>query len=144
LSASEDSADIQQALNAGAMGYIPKSSSSHEMITALRLVLAGEIYVPPAMLAALEALESASSPVDTASSLEERDIDGLTPRQVEVLRLMAQGLSNKGICKRLNVAEGTVKLHVTAVMRALNTCNRTQAVIEATRRGLIPALDRGS
>ena len=144
LSASEDSADIQQALNAGAMGYIPKSSSSHEMITALRLVLAGEIYVPPAMLAALEALESASSPVDTASSLEERDIDGLTPRQVEVLRLMAQGLSNKGICKRLNVAEGTVKLHVTAVMRALNTCNRTQAVIEATRRGLIPALDRGN
>jgi DNA-binding NarL/FixJ family response regulator len=74
----------------------------------------------------------------------ERGIDGLTPRQVEVLRLMAQGLSNKGICKRLNVAEGTVKLHVTAVMRALNTCNRTQAVIEATRRGLIPALDRGS
>lgn len=144
LSASEDSADIRQALDAGAMGYIPKSSSSHEMITALRLVLAGEIYVPPAMLAALEALESASSPVDTASSLEERDIDGLTPRQVEVLRLMAQGLSNKGICKRLNVAEGTVKLHVTAVMRALNTCNRTQAVIEATRRGLIPALDRGS
>jgi DNA-binding NarL/FixJ family response regulator len=144
LSASEDSADIQQALNAGAMGYIPKSSSSHEMITALRLVLAGEIYVPPAMLAALEALESASSPVDTATSLEERGIDGLTPRQVEVLRLMAQGLSNKGICKRLNVAEGTVKLHVTAVMRALNTCNRTQAVIEATRRGLIPALDRGN
>lgn len=144
LSASEDSADIQQALNAGAMGYIPKSSSSHEMITALRLVLAGEIYVPPAMLAALEALETASSPVATATSLEEKGIDGLTPRQVEVLRLMAQGLSNKGICKRLNVAEGTVKLHVTAVMRALNTCNRTQAVIEATRRGLIPALDRGS
>jgi len=144
LSASEDSADIRQALAAGAMGYIPKSSSSHEMITALRLVLAGEIYVPPAMLAALEALESASSPVDTTTSLEERGIDGLTPRQVEVLRLMAQGLSNKGICKRLNVAEGTVKLHVTAVMRALNTCNRTQAVIEATRRGLIPALDRGS
>ena len=144
LSASEDSADIRQALDAGAMGYIPKSSSSHEMITALRLVLAGEIYVPPAMLAALEALETASSPVDTASSLEEKGIDGLTPRQMEVLRLMAQGLSNKGICKRLNVAEGTVKLHVTAVMRALNTCNRTQAVIEATRRGLIPVLDRGS
>lgn len=144
LSASEDSADIRQALDAGAMGYIPKSSSSHEMITALRLVLAGEIYVPPAMLAALEALETASSPVGAASSMGERGIDGLTPRQVEVLRLMAQGLSNKGICKRLNVAEGTVKLHVTAVMRALNTCNRTQAVIEATRRGLISALDRGS
>ncbi len=144
LSASEDSVDVRQALEAGAMGYIPKSSSSHEMITALRLVLAGEVYVPSAMLVALESLEAASVEVTAASVEEEKSVEGLTPRQVEVLRLMAQGLSNKGICKRLNVAEGTVKLHVTAVMRALNTCNRTQAVIEATRRGLIPALDRGS
>ena len=143
LSASEDSADIRQALAAGAMGYIPKSSSSHEMITALRLVLAGEVYVPPVMLAALEGLEAASVQV-TAASVEEGGVEGLTPRQLEVLRLMAQGLSNKGICKRLNVAEGTVKLHVTAVMRALNTCNRTQAVIAATRRGLIPTSNQGS
>ena len=142
LSASEDSVDVRQALNAGVMGYIPKSSSSHEMITALRLVLAGEVYVSSAMLAALESLEAGSVPV-TVAAVEE-SVEGLTPRQLEVLRLMAQGLSNKGICKRLNVAEGTVKLHVTAVMRALNTCNRTQAVIEATRRGLIPVLDKGS
>lgn len=143
LSASEDSVAVRQALDAGAMGYIPKSSSSHEMITALRLVLAGEIYVPPAMLAALETLETAPSP-STPPPLEEGGVEGLTPRQVEVLRLMAQGLSNKGICRRLNVAEGTVKLHVTAIMRALNTCNRTQAVIEATRRGMISRLDKGS
>lgn len=142
LSASEDSLDVRQALEAGAMGYIPKSSSSHEMITALRLVLAGEVYVPPAMLATLESLDAVLVE-GTTVSMEEGGADGLTPRQLEVLRLMAQGLSNKGICKRLNVAEGTVKLHVTAIMRALNTCNRTQAVIEATRRGLIPALDKG-
>ena len=142
LSASEDSVDVRQALDAGAMGYIPKSSSSHEMITALRLVLAGEVYVSPAMLAAVEGLEAVAVQV-TAAAVRE-SADGLTPRQLEVLRLMAQGLSNKGICKRLNVAEGTVKLHVTAIMRALNTCNRTQAVIEATRRGLIPVLDKGS
>jgi DNA-binding NarL/FixJ family response regulator len=143
LSASEDSIDVRQALEAGALGYIPKSSSSHEMITALRLVLAGEVYVPPVMLAALEGLEAASVQV-TAASVEEGGVEGLTPRQLEVLLLMAQGLSNKGICKRLNVAEGTVKLHVTAVMRALNTCNRTQAVIAATRRGLIPTSNQGS
>jgi DNA-binding NarL/FixJ family response regulator len=143
LSASEDSVDVRQALEAGAMGYIPKSSSSHEMITALRLVLAGEVYVPPAMLAALEGLEAASVEV-TGAAVEEGGVNGLTHRQLAVLRLMAQGLSNKGICKRLNVAEGTVKLHITAVMRALNTCNRTQAVIEATRRGLIPPLEKGS
>ena len=138
LSASEDSAAVRQALDAGAVGYIPKSSSSHEMIAALHLVLAGEVYVPPALLAALEALDDVPIPV-AAASAEEGNGEGLTPRQVEVLRLMAQGLSNKGICKRLNLAEGTVKLHVTAILRALNTCNRTQAVIEATRRGLIPA-----
>lgn len=143
LSASEDSIDVRQALEGGALGYIPKSSSSHEMITALRLVLAGEVYVPPVMLAALEGLEAVSVQV-TAASVEEGGVDGLTPRQLEVLRLMAQGLSNKGICKRLNVAEGTVKLHVTAIMRALNTCNRTQTVIEATRRGWIAGLDKGS
>ena len=143
LSASEDSTAVRQALEAGALGYIPKSSSSHEMITALRLVLAGEMYVPPVMLAALEGLEAASVQV-TAASVEEGGVEGLTPRQLEVLLLMAQGLSNKGICKRLNVAEGTVKLHVTAVMRALNTCNRTQAVIAATRRGLIPTSNQGS
>lgn len=142
LSASEDCIDVRQALEAGALGYIPKSSSSHEMITALRLVLAGEVYVPPVMLAALEGLEAASVQV-TAASVE-GGVDGLTPRQLEVLLLMAQGLSNKGICKCLKVAEGTVKLHVTAVMRALNTCNRTHAVIEATRRGLIPTSDQGS
>ena len=143
LSASEDSIDVRQALDAGAMGYIPKSSSSHEMITALRLVLMGEVYVPPALLAALEVLETTSVQVNAAPMAEE-NVGGLTPRQLEVLRLMAQGLSNKEICRRLNVAEGTVKLHVTAVMRALNACNRTQAVIEATQRGLIPASHKES
>ena len=74
--------------------------------------------------------------------MEEKEAGGLTPRQLEVLRLMWQGLSYKAICKRLNVAEGSVKLHVAAVLRALSAGNRTQAVIEATRRGLIPAVDR--
>jgi DNA-binding NarL/FixJ family response regulator len=143
LSASEDSVDVRQALEAGAMGYIPKSSSSREMINALRLVLAGEVYVPPAMLAALEGPEAVSVQA-AGATVEDGGADGLTPRQLEVLRLMGQGFSNKGICKCLNVAEGTVKLHVTAVMRALNTCNRTQAVIEATRRGLLPAPEKGS
>lgn len=155
LSASEDIAAVRQALKTGAMGYIPKSCSSHEMISALRLVMAGEIYVPPALLAALETLESGPAPAaadpaqpDGATQVPLAKLavaalpgavgfEGLTPRQLDVLRLMAQGLSNKGICKRLNLAEGTVKLHVTAIMRALNVSNRTQAVIEAARLGLV-------
>ncbi|MBK8184546.1 MAG: response regulator transcription factor [Candidatus Competibacteraceae bacterium] len=158
LSASEEPLSVRQALRMGAMGYIPKSCSSHEMISALRLVMAGEIYVPPALLSALEALEMppAASGTDSPGETPARPppahndagFEGLTPRQLEVLRLMAQGLSNKTIGKRLNVAEGTIKLHVTAVMRALHAANRTQAVIEAGRRGLIagakpPADDGG-
>jgi len=150
LSASEEVPDVRRALAGGAMGYIPKSSSSRQMITALRLVLAGEVYVPPNLLAALEGLQTAAleglqtAPVQAAVVADEAGVSGLTPRQIEVLRLMAQGLSNKAICKRLDVAEGTVKLHVAAVMRALGACNRTQAVIEATRRGLISGLDKES
>ena len=131
LSASEKPTDVRQALEDGAAGYIPKSCSSHEMITALRLVLTGKIYLPTALLASLETLEASPSPVATSRYAD------FTPRQLEVLHLMGQGLSNKGIGKHLHVAEGTVKLHVAAILRSLNTCNRTQAVIEASRRGLI-------
>ena len=144
LSASENPADVQCALQAGAAGYIVKSCSSHELITALRLVLAGDVYIPPTLLAALASLPSASTPLVSVQIptvwVEEGGEGGLTPRQVEVLRLMGQGLSNKSIGKRLDLAEGTVKLHVTAILRALNAGNRTQAVIEASRRGLIPPL----
>jgi len=135
LSASEDVSDVRRALAGGAMGYVPKSSSSRQMVTALRLVLAGEVYVPPSLLAALEDLQTA--PVPAAEAADEGGVVGVTRRQMEVLRLMAHGLSNKAICKRLDVAEGTVKLHVAAIMRTLSAGNRTQAVIEATRRGLI-------
>ena len=135
VSASENPADVRQALAAGAAGYIPKSTSSHTTITALRLVMAGEVYVPPSLLAALEAL--AGTPTVDAGA---HPASELTPRQVEIVGLMGQGFSNKAIAKRLQVAEGTVKLHVTAILRVLKTSNRTQAVIEASRRGLIPSL----
>jgi DNA-binding NarL/FixJ family response regulator len=130
-------------LQAGAAGYIVKSCSSHELIAALRLVLAGDVYIPPALLAALASLPATSTPVASVQIptvwVEEAGEGELTPRQVEVLRLMGQGLSNKSIGKRLELTEGTVKLHVTAILRALNAGNRTQAVIEASRRGLIPS-----
>lgn len=144
LSASEKPADVRQALENGAAGYIPKSCSSHEMITALRLVLTGKIYLPTALLAALETLEASPSPLETSAYVEftPRQQAEFTPRQLEVLHLMGQGLSNKGIGKHLHVAEGTVKLHVAAILRLLNTCNRTQAVIEASRRGLIAHPDQ--
>lgn len=148
LSASENPADVQCALQAGAAGYIVKSCSSHELITALRLVLAGDVYIPPTLLAALASLPSASTPLASVQipsvGVEEGGEGRLTSRQMEVLRLMGQGLSNKSIGKRLDLAEGTVKLHVTAILRALKAGNRTQAVIEASRQGLIsPSIESG-
>lgn len=126
LAASEDSADVRLALNSGAMGFIPKSSTSSVMLSALRLVLAGGVYLPPAFL------ERSARP-GTASVAPTLESLGLTARQRDVLRLLGEGQSNKEIAQALGLVEGTVKLHVSAILKALNVDNRTQAVIAAAR-----------
>ncbi len=126
LSASEEPADMRQALDRGAMGFIPKSSTSSVMLSALRLVLSGGVYLPPAFL---ERHQSGTTPI-AASSVEAL---GLTPRQHDVLRLLGQGQSNKEIARVLGLAEGTVKLHISAILRALGVHNRTGAVVAAAR-----------
>lgn len=132
LSGSENAQHVQNALERGAVGYIPKSCSGHEMVNALQLVLQGELFIPPRFLGKLSAVSD--EPVINPPAM---DSHGLTARQIEVLRLMAQGLPNKLIARKLNLAEGTVKLHVAAILRALNALNRTQAVTAAARIGLI-------
>jgi DNA-binding NarL/FixJ family response regulator len=137
LSGSEASEDVLQAIDAGAMGFIPKSSSNDVMLHALRIVLSGTPFIPR------EALGTPGSPADGirgrfgshSRPLTPRDL-GLTDRQAQVLALMLQGKPNKLICRELQLAEGTVKIHVAAILRALNVANRTQAVIEASRLGL--------
>ena len=126
LSGSEEPADVRQALDAGALGFIPKSSTSQVMLNALRLVLSGGAYVPPSYL---ERAQSVRVPL-AASSV---DSLGLTPRQLDVLRLLGQGHSNKEIARVLDLAEGTVKLHISAILRALGVNNRTRAVVAAAR-----------
>lgn len=132
LSGSETSQHVQSALDKGAVGYIPKSSSGHEMLTALRIVLQGDIYLPPRLLGKLDA-----GLADNGNATPQ---NALTARQIEVLELMSKGLPNKSIARNLNLAEGTVKLHVAAILRALGVSNRTQAVTEATRLGLVSAV----
>jgi DNA-binding NarL/FixJ family response regulator len=134
LSASERPDDVMRALDMGAMGYIPKTSSKDVMLQALRLVFSGGIYVPPAAIAQAATAPAAQTPQATGA-LAVQDL-GLTERQMEVFALILQGLPNKLICRQLNLAEGTVKIHVAAILRALNVHNRTQAVIEASRLGL--------
>jgi DNA-binding NarL/FixJ family response regulator len=122
------------------MGYITKTSSNEVLINALRLVLSGGIYIPPAILARWEPLPAAE-PHDAApsqrSQRQRKPADlGLSERQVQVLKLLLEGKSNKLICRELDLAESTVKNHVTLILKALNVTNRTQAVIAAARMGL--------
>ena len=126
LSGSEEPADVRRALDRGAMGFIPKSSSSSVMLGALRLVLSGGVYLPPAFLEHSQSGRSQTA----APSIETL---GLTPRQHDVLRLLGKGQSNKEIARVLGLAEGTVKLHISAILRALGVGSRTRAVIAAAR-----------
>jgi len=123
LSASQDRDSILKAIDLGALGFIPKSSPRDVMVNALRLIFSGGVYIPPEALAPAEPKESARQRPMSPADL------GLTGRQVEVLALMMEGKSNKAISRTLGVAEPTVKHHVTAVLKALNVTNRTEAVI---------------
>ena len=126
---------VKRAIDAGAMGFIPKTSSNALLVNALRFVLAGGVYLP------LEVLRQPSS--DSGGFVESapggasglRDL-GLTQRQAQVLALLVQGKSNKLICRELNLAEGTVKVHVAAVLKTLGVSNRTQAVLAVSRLGI--------
>jgi len=123
LSGDGDAATMRAVLDAGAAGFVPKSTPSDVLLAALRLVLEGGRYLPAELLRAAPA---APAP----------DVTGLTPRQREVLRLLARGVPNKLIGRELGLAERTVKAHVTAVMRALQVDSRTQAALAAARLGL--------
>lgn len=131
LSASDDRRHVLQAVNMGAAGFIPKTSSSRVMLSALKLVLSGGVYLPPALLEQVNQHGDGLGPITTDST-----VSFLTPRQREVLTLLGQGKSNKEIARVLQLAEGTVKLHVTAILKALNVNNRTRAVVAASQLGL--------
>ena len=140
LSASEDRGEVMRALDLGAMGFIPKTQPSGVMIGALRVVLSGGVYLPADVMSQ----PVPASPPATNESDSEGVYDpkaqgaelGLTPRQAEVLSLLIQGKPNKLICRDLNLAEGTVKIHVAAILKALGVMNRTQAVVAVSRMGL--------
>ena len=131
LSALDDRQTVLAAIAAGAAGYIPKSSSNDVMREAVRLVLAGGKYLPPAVLAGTVVWSALQR-----KAIADAPTLGLTDRQLAVLRLIAKGASNKVICRDLGLAERTVKAHVTAVLRSLKVSSRTQAAVEAVRLGL--------
>lgn len=123
LSASGSVEDMRAALRLGALGYVSKNESAAVMLGAVRLVLDGGIYVPPALVNLSADTHAAPEPL-------------LTERQLEVLRLIVEGKSNKEIARKLHLAHATVKVHLAAIYRALAVENRTQAAIAAERLGL--------
>jgi DNA-binding NarL/FixJ family response regulator len=133
LSGMQDRATVGKALDLGALGFIPKSATRDVMVSALQLVFAGGIYVPPEILVRADA---PSGPVAVGSRPRGSPTDyGLTERQLDVLALMMRGKSNKAICRLLDLAEPTVKNHVTAILKALRVTNRTEAVIAVNELG---------
>ena len=125
LSADDSPDTVLAAIDAGAAGFIPKTARSGVMQQALRTVLAGGVYLPPAVLLA-----------PRAQTAEADTLTGLTPRQTDVLRLLIEGKPNKLICRELALSESTVKTHLASIFRRLGASSRTQAVVAAARLGL--------
>jgi len=126
ISASEDRRDVEAALRAGAIAFVSKASSTEVVSDLVRRVCAGEV-AEPVWISGSGIAAVADGPAHE-----------LTPRQQEILVLLCQGHPNKEIGLRLGLAEVTVKMHVSSIFKVLGVANRTQAVLEARRRGLHP------
>jgi DNA-binding NarL/FixJ family response regulator len=138
LSGHHDRANVVRALDLGALGFIAKTAQRAVLVNAISLVLSGGIYIPPEILVR-QPPPASTRPGGIADAgnkprTSPRDL-GLTERQVEVLALMMQGKSNKAVGRALDLAEPTVRNHVSAVLKALNVTNRTEAVLAVVELG---------
>lgn len=138
LSALEEPENVRHAINAGAMGFVPKSAATRVLIEVLQQVLEGNVTVPLALQSSGPALSHAlPGATNDAATSGEPDVALLTLRQLEVLSRVCQGKTNKQIATELGLSEKTVKAHVTAIFKVLGVVNRTQAVLVARRVGMI-------
>ena len=131
LSVIENRSDVIHAIELGAMGYIPKVATGDEILKALKSVLAGDIFIPRSLLDPRDkGYPDAIAPIQSQSNVRDL-VDTLTQRQREVFALLAQGKSNPEIAKELGVSAHTVRIHISAILRALGVSNRTQAAVMA-------------
>jgi two-component system, NarL family, nitrate/nitrite response regulator NarL len=132
LSGEDEPAVVRAAIERGAMGFIPKTATPGVLVQALRLVLAHGVYLPVGVLDAV----GAAAPADSGTHAVARTLPGLTARQMDVLRCVIRGMPNKVIARELDIAEATVKVHLSSVLRAFGVRNRTEAVYAAAKMGL--------
>jgi two-component system, NarL family, nitrate/nitrite response regulator NarL len=130
MSSSESPRHVQRAISLGALGYVPKSASPKTLLAAVQFIMDGETYIPTLT-------EDAAAQSLSTVQLSNGSQGSLTPRQIDVLKLLAEGLSNKIIARRLQLSEKTVKAHVGAIFKVFNVLNRTQAVIAGRNCGLL-------
>lgn len=130
LSADHDQRTVTQSLQRGASGFLPKSSLNQVLVSAIQLVLAGGVYVPPEALVPAVNKPVAAQVAVTLESL------GFTARQADVFRYLLQGMSNKQICRELDLAEPTVKIHVRGILRSFNVSSRAEVIAKANQLGL--------
>ncbi len=130
LTVSEDENDLSAALRGGARGYLLKTMDSEMLASAIQRTMAGESVVSPEMTSklvnAFQARQSAAAPPPAAGA---DPIHSLSPREREILALIAEGASNKEVARDLNIAEATVKIHVQHILRKLNLNSRVQAAV---------------
>ncbi|GAB4216034.1 MAG: response regulator [Rhodoferax sp.] len=145
LTVSEDAQDLAQALHAGAAGYLLKTMEGDELVAAIHRAVQGDSVIAPAMLSKLVAAyrdlrAPAATPTPAASpppdSSDPEAPRGLSPRELDVLRGIARGESNKEIARRHDIAETTVKIHVQHLLRKLGVSSRVHAAVLATEHGL--------
>lgn len=140
VAASDHRDDVMRAIDLGAMGFVPKCSANAVLMDALRMVLSGGIYLPPAVMRSptqprgLEGHRGSwDGALDSDRAVAAMEALPLTPRQKEVLALLLRGQSNKLIARALNLSVETIKDHVAAVLRTLKVSSRTQAVVAVTK-----------
>ncbi|MDR5897583.1 response regulator transcription factor [Halomonas vilamensis] len=135
VSAQQERGLVLDAITMGAVGYIPKSTPRQELLAAIGQILEGQVYLPPDIMRQ-PAKTPCESAVPSPDTLLRQRLAYLTAKQLDVLSCMTTGISNKLIARELNIAETTVKTHVSAILRKLDAASRVQAIVMAAEADL--------
>ena len=133
LTTSTDENDLLSSLRSGAQGYLLKDMEPDELVLALRDIYAGKTVVAPDLAPILA--KAVQGKISDNDDKDDSPFSALTPRETEILALLAEGQSNKAIARNLGISDGTVKLHVKAILRKLNVHSRVEAAVMAVQRG---------